>query len=126
MVAHCLVTVVSNQETNGEEKVADDAGCDSRHECGDKRQPWSDSRWTAMARCCSCVVEAEDDGTNPSICEEVEERFLLFFQPWQAATIVRSGNVMWRYDVGVAVRGTTVMERDAASREMEKVKPLVC
>jgi len=25
---------------------------------------------------------------------------------------------MWWYDVGVAVRGTTVMERDAASREM--------
>jgi len=67
---------------------------------------------------CSCVVEAEDDGRNPSICEEDEERFLLFFQPWQAATAVRGCSVKWRYDVGVAVRGTTVMERDAASREM--------
>ncbi|QCD93316.1 hypothetical protein DEO72_LG5g1389 [Vigna unguiculata] len=66
--------------------------------------------------CCSCVVETEDDGRNPSICEEEEERFLLFFQPWQAATTVRDGNVKWRYDVGVVVRGTTVMERDAASR----------
>ncbi|QCD93437.1 hypothetical protein DEO72_LG5g1512 [Vigna unguiculata] len=68
--------------------------------------------------CCFCVVEAEDDGRNPRIYEEEEERFLLFFQPWQAATIVQSGSVMWWYDVGVAVRGTTVMERDAASREM--------
>ena len=68
--------------------------------------------------CCSWVVEAEDDGRNPRICEEEEERFLLFFQPWQAATIVQSGSVMWWYDVGVAVCGTTVMERDAASREM--------
>jgi len=70
--------------------------------------------------CCSYVVEAEDDGRNPSICEEEEERFLLLFQPWQAATVVRGGSVKWRYDVGVAVRGTTVMERDAASREMGK------
>jgi len=62
--------------------------------------------------CCSCIVEVEDNGRNPSICEEEEERFLLSFQPWQAKTIVQSDSVMWRYDVGVAVRGRTVMERD--------------
>jgi len=76
--------------------------------------------------CCSCVVEVEDDGRNPSICEEEEERFLLFFQPWHTATVVQCGSVKWQYDVGVAVRGTTVMESDAASHEMGKVKPLVC
>ena len=53
--------------------------------------------------CCSCVVEAKDDERNPSICEEEEKRFLLFFQPWQAAMVVRGGSVKWRYDVGVAV-----------------------
>ena len=63
--------------------------------------------------CCSCIVEAEDDGRNPSIFEEEEERFLLFFQPWQAVTVVRGGSVKWRYDVGVAVGGTMVIERDA-------------
>jgi len=37
MAANCLVTVVSIQETNGEEKVVGDAGCDSGHECSDKQ-----------------------------------------------------------------------------------------
>ena len=113
IAAHCLVTVVSNQDINGEEKVVggEDATLDTSAVTNDSLGRTRGRPWWHL--CCSYVVEAEDDWRNPNICEEEEERFLLFFQPWQAVTVVRGGSVKWRYDVGVAVGGTMVIERDA-------------